>query len=83
MRTVTSPEFRFYPNPVDKLLIIRSPHPLSVQVMDGYGAIWFTQEVDAGMQIINVSVLQKGNYILKATDKSTNTVISEQLVKNN
>ena len=83
MRTVTSPELRFYPNPVDKLLIIRSPHPLSVQVMDGYGAIWFTQEVEAGMQIINVSVLQKGNYILKATDKSTNTVISEQLVKNN
>jgi Secretion system C-terminal sorting domain len=83
LRTVTSPEFRFYPNPVDKLLIIRSPHPLSVQVMDGFGAIWFTQEVEAGMQIINVSVLQKGNYILKATDKSTNTVISEQLVKNN
>jgi hypothetical protein len=83
MRTVSSPELRFYPNPVDKLLIIRSAHPLSVQVMDGFGAIWFTQEVDAGMQIINVSVLQKGNYILKATDKSTNTVISEQLVKNN
>jgi hypothetical protein len=83
LRTVTSAEFRFYPNPVDKLLIIRSPHPLSVQVMDGFGAVWFTQEVEAGMQIINVSVLQKGNYILKATDKSTNTVISEQLVKNN
>ena len=83
MRTVTSAEFRFYPNPVDKLLIVRSPHPLTVQVTDGFGAIWFTQEVEAGMQIINVSVLQKGNYILKATDKSTNTVISEQLVKNN
>jgi hypothetical protein len=83
MRSASSPELKFYPNPVDKLLIIRSPHPLSVQVTDGYGAIWFTQEVDAGMQIINVSVLQKGNYILKATDKSTNTVISEQLVKNN
>jgi hypothetical protein len=83
MRSVGLTELRFYPNPVDKLLIIRSPHPLSVQVTDGYGAVWFTQEVDAGMQIINVSVLQKGNYILKATDKSTNTVISEQLVKNN
>jgi hypothetical protein len=80
---VTSSEFRFYPNPVDKLLIIRSPHPLSVKVTDVNGATWFTQEVEAGMQIINVSVLQKGNYILNATDKSTNTVISEQLVKNN
>jgi hypothetical protein len=80
---VTSSEFRFYPNPVDKLLIIRSAHPLSVKVTDVNGAIWFTQEVEAGMQIINVSVLQKGNYILNATDKTTNTVISEQLVKNN
>ena len=51
--------------------------------MDSYGVIWFTQEVDAGMQIVNVSALQKGNYILKATDKATNTIISEQLVKNN
>ena len=76
-------DFRFYPNPVDKLLIIRSSHPLSVQVMDAYGITWFTQEVEAGMQIVNVSVLQKGNYILKAKDKSTNAVISEQLVKNN
>ncbi len=76
-------DFKFYPNPVDKLLIVRSSHALSIQVMDAFGAVWFGQDVDAGMQIINVSALQKGNYILKATDKSTNTVISEQLVKNN
>jgi len=83
LRALPSADFRFYPNPVDKLLIIRSAHPLTVQVMDGFGAIWFTQDVESGMQIINVSTLQKGNYILKATDKTTNTVISEQLVKNN
>jgi hypothetical protein len=76
-------DFRFYPNPVDKLLIIRSSHPLNIQITDMYGMVWFGQEVDAGMQIVNVSVLQKGNYILKATDKTTNSVISEQLVKNN
>jgi hypothetical protein len=68
---------------VDKLLIIRSSHPLNIQITDMYGMVWFGQEVDAGMQIVNVSVLQKGNYILKATDKTTNSVISEQLVKNN
>jgi hypothetical protein len=83
MTTVPAADFRFYPNPVDKLLIIRSSHPLSVQVLDAYGVIWFSQEVESGMQIVNVSALQKGNYILKATDKATNTVISEQLVKNN
>jgi hypothetical protein len=74
-------DFRFYPNPVDKLLIIRSPHSLAIQVIDGYGIVWFSQDVDAGMQIINVSTLPKGSYILKATDKETSTVISEQLVK--
>jgi hypothetical protein len=83
MNSNTTADFRFYPNPVDKLLIIRSSHPLSVQVVDAYGVVWFMQEVEAGIQIVNVSALQKGNYILKATDKTTNTVISEQLVKNN
>ncbi len=75
-------DFRFYPNPVDKLLIVRSSHPLLIQVMDAYGIVWFNQDVNAGMQIINVSTLQKGNYILKATDKENGTSISEQLIKN-
>jgi hypothetical protein len=83
MNSATAADFKFYPNPVDKLLIIRSAHPLSVQVTDADGMVWFGQDVEAGMQIVNVSVLQKGNYTLKATDKATNTVISEQLVKNN
>jgi Secretion system C-terminal sorting domain len=83
MNTLVDADIRFYPNPVDKLLIIRSSHALSIQVQDSYGIVWFTQEVGAGMQIVNVSALQKGTYILKATDKSTNTVFSEQLVKNN
>ena len=75
-------DFRFYPYPVDKLLIIRSYHPVLIQVMDGYGIIWFSKEVEAGMQIINVSTLQKGNYILKATNRETNSILSEQLIKN-
>jgi hypothetical protein len=83
MNAVSAADFRFYPNPVDKLLIVRSAHALNIQIMDMYGVVWFGQEVDAGMQIVNVSALQKGTYILKATDKSTNSVISEQLVKNN
>jgi hypothetical protein len=83
MNLISAADFRFYPNPVDKLLIIRSSHALNVQILDMYGVVWFGQEVDAGMQIVNVSALQKGNYILKATDKATNSVISEQLIKNN
>ena len=83
VNSVSDVDFKFFPNPVDKLLIVRSSHALNIQVMDAYGTIKFIQDVDAGMQIVNVSALQKGNYILKATDKATNTVISEQLVKNN
>ena len=83
MNSVTAADFKFYPNPVDKLLIIRSSHALSIQVEDAYGIVKLVQNVDAGMQIVNVSSLQKGNYILKATDKATSAVISEQLVKNN
>lgn len=83
LNSVSDVDFKFYPNPVDKLLIVRSSHAMNIQVMDAYGVTKFIQDVDAGMQIVNVSVLQKGNYILKATDKATNTIISEQLVKNN
>jgi len=83
VNSVSDVDFKFFPNPVDKLLIVRSSHALNIQVMDTYGTIKFTQDVEAGMQIVNVSALQKGNYILKATDKVTNTVISQQLVKNN
>jgi hypothetical protein len=83
MNTVPDADFHFYPNPVDKLLIVRSSHLLSIQIIDTNGLVLLTQDVDAGMQIVNVSALQKGNYILKATDKATNSVISEQLVKNN
>lgn len=83
INSVSDVDFKFFPNPVDKLLIVRSSHALNIQVMDAYGTIKFIQDVEAGMQIVNVSALQKGNYILKATDKATNTVISEQLVKNN
>lgn len=83
VNSISDADFKFFPNPVDKLLIVRSSHALNIQVMDMYGTIKFVQDVDAGMQIVNVSALQKGNYILKATDKATNTVISEQLVKNN
>jgi hypothetical protein len=83
LNTVSDASFKFYPNPVDKLLIVRSSHAMNIQVTDANGEIKFIQDVDPGMQIVNVSVLQKGNYVLKATDKATNTSISEQLVKNN
>jgi hypothetical protein len=47
--------------------------------MDAYGIVWFSQDVEAGMQIINVSTLQKGSYILKATNRETSSILSGQL----
>ena len=84
MNSIPDADFRFYPNPVDKLLIIRSSHALNIQIMDivrcGYGLRrkWMRE-----CKLLMCPSLQKGNYILKATDKTTNSVISEQLVKNN
>src|SRR5450631_2882876 len=37
MNSASVADFRFYPNPVDKLLIIRSSHALNIQVEDAYG----------------------------------------------
>jgi Secretion system C-terminal sorting domain len=81
--SIVASDFRFYPNPVDKFLIIRSSHALKIQVVDVNGIVWFGQEVEAGMQVVNVASLKKGNYIIKATDQETNSVVSQQLVKNN
>ena len=54
VKSVSDADFKFYPNPVDKLLIVRSSHALNIQVMDAYGAIKFIQDVDNRMQFVNV-----------------------------
>jgi len=76
------PDFKFYPNPVDKLLIIQSDHLSEVQILNQSGSILISQELQAGIQVINVSSLEKGNYILRVSDKLSNKGITEQLLKN-
>ena len=75
-------DFRFYPNPADKFLIIRTGHNIDVEIRDASGVIRLAKQLQPGLQIINVSTLEKGIYILKIADKESNRVISEQLVKN-
>jgi hypothetical protein len=75
-------DFKFYPNPADKLLIVRSAHPIEVEVLDAFGAIRLTKELTSGIQVLNVSALEKGNYVLRVADKESNRIISSQLVKN-
>lgn len=75
-------DFKFYPNPVDKLLIIRTSHNIDIQVLDALGTLRLSKQLQPGLQVINISALEKGSYVLKIADKESNRVVSEQLLKN-
>jgi len=75
-------DFKFYPNPVDKLLIIRTNHYIDIEVLDAAGGLKLGKQLQPGLQVINIASLERGSYILKITDKESNRVVSEQLLKN-
>ena len=74
--------FRFYPNPVDNVLIIRSESPIDVQIVDAMGKLRINQTKIQGLQIINVSALEKGIYLLRISNPAINFVSQEKLLKN-
>ena len=74
--------FKFYPNPVDGILIIRSEAPLDVQIVDNNGKMRITEPKVQGLRTINVSTLEKGIYLIRFTNKLTNVMSQEKLVKN-
>ncbi len=74
--------YKFYPNPVDNILIIRTEHPLEVQISDQAGRVRIPKTTVRGLHTLNVSQLEKGLYVLRITNLLTNTVIQEKLVKN-
>ena len=75
-------DFKFYPNPVDKLLIIRTSHNIEIEVLDAVGTLRLSKQFQPGLQVVNISSLEKGVYVLKIADKESNRVVSEQLLKN-
>ncbi|HVU55122.1 MAG TPA: T9SS type A sorting domain-containing protein [Puia sp.] len=75
-------EFKFYPNPVDKLLIIRTEHTIDIQIVDAIGSIRLSRRLQPGIQVINASSLERGNYVLRVADKESNRIVSNQLLKN-
>jgi hypothetical protein len=75
-------DFKFYPNPVDKLLIIRTAHFVDIQIVDATGFVRLARHLPAGIQVINISSLEKGVYVLRVADKESNRIISSQLIKN-
>ena len=75
-------DFKFYPNPADKLLIIETTHLADLQIINSLGAVLISKQLQSGVQIINVSVLEKGDYLLRVADKESNRVVLEHLLKN-
>jgi hypothetical protein len=75
-------DFKFYPNPVDKLFIVRTEHSIELEVLDPSGAVRISKRLQPGIQVINATALEHGVYILRVTDKESNRAISRQLVKN-
>lgn len=74
--------FKFYPNPADNILIVRSDIPLDVQIADGSGEIRISRVRVQGLQTINISALEKGIYMIRFTNKVSNAVSIEKLFKN-
>jgi hypothetical protein len=75
-------DFKFYPNPVDKLFIVRTEHSIELDVLDPSGAVRISKRLQPGIQVVNAAGLERGVYILRVTDKESNRAISRQLVKN-
>jgi len=74
--------FRFYPNPVDNILIVRAESPLDVQFLDASGKIRLSQTRLQGIGTINVSSLEKGIYYLRIYNRTTGITTQEKILKN-
>jgi hypothetical protein len=74
--------FKFYPNPVDHVLIIRTEAPLDVMISDATGRLRISEARIQGLHTINVSSLEKGVYLMRVINKLTNVMSQEKLVKN-
>lgn len=78
---VSDISLRFYPNPVDKVLIIKTELGVDVQISDNYGKALVAERVPAGIKVIDVSALEPGIYVITLIQKDSNRIISEKLVK--
>jgi len=72
---------KFYPNPVDKLLIVETDHDADMQVLNAFGVIKLNARLHQGLQVVDVSTLEPGTYILHIVDNDRKRNILQQLVK--
>jgi hypothetical protein len=75
-------ECRFYPNPVDKLLIVRSALAGELQIADPVSRVRIRQALKQGLQTVDVSTLERGIYFITFYENATNKVLTEKLIKN-
>jgi hypothetical protein len=73
---------KFYPNPVDNVLIVRSEQPLDLVISDATGKLRLSLKLQAGLQTVDVSSLDKGLYIITLTQVESGRKITEKLIKN-
>lgn len=73
---------KFYPNPVDNVLIVRSEQALDLVLSDGNGRPRINLKLKPGLQTVDVSHLDKGLYIITLTQVESGRIITEKLMKN-
>ena len=73
---------KFYPNPVDKLLVLRSAYATDLKISDITGRLRIFQQVKPGLQIVDVSGLEKNIYIISIFHAESNQFITQKLIKN-
>ncbi|MDI3318775.1 T9SS type A sorting domain-containing protein [Pinibacter soli] len=73
---------KFYPNPVDNLLIVKSDKNVMLYIADMNSKIRISKSIAQGIQFVDVSNLEKGYYILTLIQKDDNKWITDKLIKN-
>lgn len=74
--------FRFYPNPVDNILIVRSETPADLQIVDASGKVRMAVSRLQRLQTLNLGGLEKGIYMIRVFNKTAGLLVQERLLKN-
>jgi hypothetical protein len=72
---------KFYPNPVDKVLIIRSEQSVELLISDRFGKAIIADKFPGGLKVIDVSALEPGIYVITLFQKESGRLLTEKLVK--
>jgi hypothetical protein len=71
----------FYPNPVEKYLIVRTETPVEIKIVDQLNKVRISKQLEMGLQLVDVGQLEKGLYFITLFHKASNRVISDKLIK--